>query len=370
MSGRPSPGADDAPGQACRRGTPSTVACSTVDTCSTRQQSRSASAGSSAGAAFAEVARVARCSPAATTISPSASRGAVDADLVEALPDDERRPPRSGVERRPAGRRPPARSPARASSGAGRAADGRRPRTRPRCRCGRRSGRTGARRTPRAERPRRSAPAVRRRAAARRDSAGPKLRRITDARTPRASDTRRRRGEGGSRRDHRCARESKGPEEPTRHVGFDAISAVSVARPLRADTYARAAGGGGSMPPVHEIRSSSRGCPRPVHNRAPRAPRQPAARPRGRVERVDPAAVAGQHEPPADHRRLGDDVRVRDSPGDRPSASMANVSSSAWSRTCRSRDDANTASSGVAERWLQRERAGARVEAVARGSRT
>src|ERR1044071_7911241 len=32
----------------------------------------------------------------------------------------------------------------------------------------------------------------------------------------------------------RIGRESKGPEEPTQHVGLDAISAVSVARPLRA----------------------------------------------------------------------------------------------------------------------------------------
>ena len=33
---------------------------------------------------------------------------------------------------------------------------------------------------------------------------------------------------------------------------------------------------------------------------------------------LTPPPYAGQHEPAADHRRLDDDVRVRDPPGDRP----------------------------------------------------
>ena len=77
-------------------------------------------------------------------------------------------------------------------------------------------------------------PSARRRAAGPRGSRGPKLRRIA----PRDAEGERRPRPGGAgdpRRDHRSRGNRKGPEEPTRHVGLDAIAAVSVARPLRAD---------------------------------------------------------------------------------------------------------------------------------------
>jgi len=112
------------------------------------------------------------------------------------------------------------------------------------------------------------------------------------------------------------AGESKGPEEPTRHVGIDAIAAVSVARPLRAGNNATAAAGAGSMPPVHEIRAGRRF----VHERSTNAGRRRSARRSARrgIEHVGLAGVAGQDEPAADERRLGHDVGVGDPPGDRP----------------------------------------------------
>src|SRR6185295_15705011 len=69
--------------------------------------------------------------------------------------------------------------------------------------------------------------------------------------------------EGDHARDQ-SGRESKGPEKPTRHVGVDAIAAVIVARPLRADRYATAWRRPWSMPPFHEIRICGAACPRPV----------------------------------------------------------------------------------------------------------
>ena len=109
------PGADDEPAVRSTRGArPATVACSTLDTCSTRQASRRHPAGLPAGRALAEVAGRARGSPAARRRGRRSARRGVDADLVEALADDEGRPARvDAVERRP---RPAAARPARQRS--------------------------------------------------------------------------------------------------------------------------------------------------------------------------------------------------------------------------------------------------------------
>src|SRR4029079_12722499 len=104
---------------------------------------------------------------------------------------------------------------------------------------------------------------------------GPKLR-WTRAPTPRGSTPTTARTRGATGGIIGAGPESKGPEEPTRHVGVDAIAAVSVARPLRADQYARA------RPPRGQCQLSTRfeGRARLVHGRSTsRAPRGSARRP-------------------------------------------------------------------------------------------
>ena len=58
----------------------------------------------------------------------------------------------------------------------------------------------------------------------------------------------------------------KGPKEPPRHVGVDAISAVSIVRPLRADRYATGAARAGSTAVVHECSSAQPSYPPLVHS--------------------------------------------------------------------------------------------------------
>ena len=76
-------------------------------------------------------------------------------------------------------------------------------------------------------------------------------------------------GEEGDHGGDDTRRAWKGPKEPTRHVGVDAIAAVSVARPLRAgpngtvrrDTVARGL--------IHEFRDGHGGYPHRGHRRRP-----------------------------------------------------------------------------------------------------
>ena len=123
----------------------------------------------------------------------------------------------------------------------------------------------------------------------------------------------------------------------------------------------------GSMPPVHEIRATaSSGCPRRVHSPrlsralAGAAPASPGSR------AFDAAAVAREHEPAADHRRLGDDVGVGDPPGDGPVGldrerlELAPGGSRGAAATRRTGRAAASPSDGI-----QRARAGPGVEPVA-----
>src|SRR5689334_16507334 len=73
-------------------------------------------------------------------------------------------------------------------------------------------------------------------------------------------------GDEGCHVDEDTRRTWKGPKEPPRHVGVDAIAAVSIVRPLRAEGYATGAGPGGSTAVVHECASTSPGYPPIVHN--------------------------------------------------------------------------------------------------------
>jgi hypothetical protein len=57
----------------------------------------------------------------------------------------------------------------------------------------------------------------------------------------------------------------KGPKEPPRHVGVDAIAAVSIVRPLRAARYATGRDDAGSTGLVHQCASFSPGYPPFVH---------------------------------------------------------------------------------------------------------
>ena len=200
---------------------------------------------------------------------------------------------------------------------AGRAGGARRPRTRPRRRSGRGSRRTAAARRPaRAPRPpaRRASP----RGADRRGSAARSERRIA---TPTPSATRpttiRSRGVTAATIPARPGgRTWKGPKEPPRHVGVDAIAAVSIVRPLRADRYATGAASTRSTAVVHECGARRAGLSTAVHigqavDGRPRSGRRPAGR---RVQGVELAVEPGQDQPPADELGGGDDVRVGDPP--------------------------------------------------------
>ena len=108
----------------------------------------------------------------------------------------------------------------------------------------------------------------------------------------------------------------KGPKEPPRHVGVDAIAAVSIVRPLRAAANATARGATGQSAVVHRIAASD---PRRVIHRlstvAGAASRPSAARSgrgatRGRIDGVTcppkPSGRAGRRPaPPRSRRRCG-----------------------------------------------------------------
>src|SRR5262245_13984650 len=101
----------------------------------------------------------------------------------------------------------------------------------------------------------------------------------------------------------------KGPKEPTRHVGVDAIAAVSVARPLRADPNGTVPPGTGARRPVHGIAATSSGYPPSIHMALA------GGASRDRVDGVVLTAIPGEDEVPADQLGLGHDIGVGDPPG-------------------------------------------------------
>ena len=147
-------------------------------------------------------------------------------------------------------------------------------------------------------------------------------------------------------------RTRKGPKEPPRHVGLEAISAVSDARPLRAAVH-----GTGRRGRVNRVSSTvspsgsvglSTGRP---HRRAR------SGRPSGPWP--DRATVTWPSNPVSTSRPPTRSAAVTTSEwairqATVPSGSRANVSTSAWTRTWASRDEPRRATSGVAERCSQR----------------
>ena len=319
MSGRPRPAVmRTVPSAGSTAGTPATIACSTDDTCSIR--SRSGVDRRRAGG--------------------DAVRGV--GDRADRLPRQRRRARRPGradrwrsrrAPRAPRSRRPraarrssPATAAPRAGSGpdAAPAVDGRRPRTRPRRRSGPGSRRSAAarRRAPAPRRSTRPGATARSRPTRKR---GPNERRIAtpmaSASTPTTIGSRGVTAATIAADRRAAARTWKGPKEPPRHVGVDAIAAVSIVRPLRADRYATGARRpAGQRRVIHECARAGSSYPptRPQPRLVERVARSGRAPPRRRVERIDLAVEPGQDQPTADQLGRGDDVAVGDPPGDRP----------------------------------------------------
>ena len=234
-----------------RLGTPRTIACSTDETCSTRR--RTGVVGRRPGGhAVRRRRRRSRPTRAGTTTRPASSASASTA--IASRPSrtsNGTRSRRSSIARQPR----PSLQPG-GGSAAGRAGDGRRPRTRPRRRRGRRSARSAPARAPA-----RRASATLTVGVAREQATDPVARpERAEHDHPATSATRpaTRRSRGVTAAMIRAATR-KGPKEPTRHVGVDAIAAVSVARPLRAGSNGTAAAAQArSMGPVHRFRRRSR----------------------------------------------------------------------------------------------------------------
>ena len=114
-------------------------------------------------------------------------------------------------------------------------------------------------------------------------------------------------------------RTRKGPKEPLRHVGVDAIAAVSDAWPLRAGDNATGRDLARSTGLVHQIRPPRPGYPPVVHTGIVRTPWVSARLTSGRgVQDIGLAVKAREDQPAADQLRGRDDVRVGDAPGDLP----------------------------------------------------
>ena len=173
---------------------------------------------------------------------------------------------------------------------------------------------------------------------------------------------------GGSRRRCYTRRAWKGPKEPPRHVGVDAIAAVSIVRPLRAGAQRygrRPSAVNGARPRMWRRDRSS--YPPSVHSRVGSVPRagQSAGRPVDGVERVELAVEPGQHEPAADQLGRGDDVASgRPARPTVPSGSSANVSISAWTRTWRQPRRAEQRDDRRRRAVVPAQLAGRRVQAV------
>ena len=171
----------------------------------------------------------------------------------------------------------------------------------------------------------------------------------------------------------------KGPKEPTRHVGLDAISAVSVARPLRAVLTLGAAHGRGSIatcPPNSAATAGLSTAASTAVGESRRHDGPPGDRvsrrrsPGRRIERADAGRRSRQDQPAADQLRRGDDVGVGDPPGhvavrlDRERLELGLDQDVPEPRRAEDRDQRRRRAMGPAQH------AGARLEAVRRGSRT
>ena len=147
-------------------------------------------------------------------------------------------------------------------------------------------------------------------------------------------------------------------------MGVDAIAAVSVARPLRAgvERYGAAAGTGQWACPPNSA-ADRRGYPPSVHIAA-HGRRRADVRPRTRPV-AGSSALTWPSKPVRTSRPPTSSAAVTTSEwatrqATVPSASIANVSISAWTRTWASRDEPSSATIGVAERCSQRGLAGRR----------